>query len=59
MAEEIPALNLGSEWSTLRLTKHLVAVKHSLALFLDLLLPALLCPLNPLQHCVSSGLAAA
>lgn len=42
--------------SAVCLTKHLVTVKNCLALFLDLLFPALLCSLNPLQHCVSFGL---
>lgn len=40
------------------LTQHLVAVEHGLALLLDLLLPALLRSLHPLQHRVPPGLAA-
>lgn len=40
------------------LTQHLVPVEHGLALLLDLLLPALLRSLHPLQHRVPPGLAA-
>lgn len=43
----------------LSLTKHFMAVEDSLALLLDLLLPALLCTLDPLQDRVSSRRAAA
>lgn len=35
-----------------------MAIKNSLALLLNLLLPALLSSLHPLQHCVSSSLTA-
>lgn len=38
----------------LGLTEHLVAIKDSLSLFLDLLLPTLLRALHSLQHSVSS-----
>lgn len=40
------------------LAQHLVPVEHRLALLLNLLLPALLCSLHPLQHRVPPGLAA-
>lgn len=42
----------------LTLAQQLVPVEHRLALLLDLLLPALLCSLHPLQHRVPPGLAA-
>lgn len=54
---KLPSPNL--TWDQFQaLTKHLMAVEHGLALLLDLLLPALLGSLHPLQHGVAPSLSA-